>query len=168
MIKEFLGIKPQIDESAYVAESAIVIGNVSLGKNVSVWENAVLRGDINKIVIGEGSNVQDNCTVHVDIDFPVIIGKNVTIGHNAIIHGAQIGNNVVVGMGSTLLNGCAVGDNVIIGACTLITGGKIVAERTVVVGNPFRELRTATEADILHTMENAKAYTKLLDYVKKT
>lgn len=166
MIKSFRGITPTIDDSAYIADSAVIIGNVVIGKSVSVWENAVIRGDMNKIIVGDGSNVQDNCTLHVDIDSPITIGQNVTIGHNAIIHGAIIGNNVVVGMGSTLLNGATVGDNVIVGACTLITGGKQIPSRTVVVGNPYKILRQSTEKDIAHTLANAVEYTKLLAYVK--
>ena len=111
MIKGFDGINPTIDNSAFVAESADIIGDVVIEKDANIWYNTVLRGDANKIIVGENSNVQDGSIVHCGEESPTIIGKNVTIGHGAIIHGCSISDNVLVGMGSIILNNAKIGKN---------------------------------------------------------
>ena len=116
MIKEYEGINPSIDESVFVAESADIIGNVVIEKDASIWYNAVLRGDVNRIHIGENSNVQDGSVVHCSEKQDTIIGKNVTIGHNAIIHGCKIGDYSLVGMGSIILDDAEIGDFSMVGA----------------------------------------------------
>ena len=108
MIKEFDGIMPEIDESVFVAESADIIGDVKIGKNSSIWYNTVLRGDEHAIRIGENTNIQDGTVIHVGWDVDTVIGDNVTVGHNALVHGCKIGNNSLVGMGAIVLNGAEI------------------------------------------------------------
>ena len=150
--------KPQIHESAFVAKNATVIGDVTLCKNTNVWFGAVIRGDQEKIFVGKGSNIQDNAVVHVDSEFPVKIGENVTIGHGAIVHGCTIGNNVLIGMGATILNGAVIGDNCIVGAGALVTQNKNIPENSMVVGCPAKVIKEVTEDDIKATKHNAEKY----------
>ncbi|WP_103981858.1 barstar family protein [Helcococcus massiliensis] len=158
-IKEINGIRPSIPTSAYIAEGARVIGNVVLGENVSVWYNAVIRGDLkNKIVIGDNSNVQDNAVIHLSRDSEVSIGKNVTIGHSAIIHGATIEDNVLIGMGSIILDGAHIKKNTIIGAATLVTKNKVIEEGSMVMGTPGKVVRQCSQEEIESITENANSY----------
>lgn len=124
MIIDFDGVKPKINEDTYISESVDIIGKVEIEDNVNIWFGTRLRADMNKIVIGANTNIQENSVVHVDINSPCIIGKNVTIGHGAIIHGCSISDNVLVGMGSIILNNAQIGKNTIIGAGSLVTQGK--------------------------------------------
>lgn len=163
MIKKFLNYEPIVDPSSYIADSAVVIGRVRIGKNCSIWENAVIRGDIGEIVIGNNSNIQDNCTIHTGYNVNCIIGDNVTVGHNAIVHGAKIGNNVIVGMNSTVLDGAEVGDYVLIGANSLVGAGKKIDNRQIVVGNPIKVLRNATDDDLQNLSQNATLYSLLIE-----
>ncbi len=144
----------------YVAPGAVVVGNVLLGESASVWYHAIVRGDRAGIRIGRGSNIQDNCVVHVDEGFPVEIGENVTVGHGAILHGCAIGDNSLIGMGAILMNGCRIGKNCVIGAGTLITQGTIIPDNSLAVGNPGRVKRTVTAEEIEHNLKNAREYAK--------
>jgi len=150
-IKERLSIyldqTPKIDDSAYVAEGAIVIGAVTLGVNSSVWHNAVLRGDINTIEIGEGSNVQDGTVVHLADDYGVKVGKYVTIGHSAMIHACEIGDECLVGMQATVLDGAVIGAQSIVGAGALVTKGTQVPEGSLVLGAPAKVVRALSDAE---------------------
>lgn len=148
----------KIDESAFVAKNATVLGDVKIGKDVSIWFSAVLRGDINSIVIEDGSNVQDNATVHVDKEYGVKIGKNVSVGHNAIIHGCTIEDDVLIGMGAIILNGAHIGKNTIIGAGALVTEGKIIPEGSLVVGSPAKVIREISPEQLDGLKENARNY----------
>jgi carbonic anhydrase/acetyltransferase-like protein (isoleucine patch superfamily) len=130
----------------YVAETAVLIGKVRLLSGASVWFNSVLRGDNERIEIGERSNIQDNCTLHTDPGYPLTVGPGSTIGHNAILHGCTIGRNTLVGMGAILLNGAQIGDNCIIGAGALVSERKVVPDNAVMVGGPARQLRDVDEA----------------------
>ena len=121
----------KIDETAFVAEGARIIGDVSLKKDSSVWFNAVLRGDEEQIIIGEGSNIQDNCVVHCGPNCPTIVGKGVTVGHLALLHGCRIGDNTLIGMGSIVMNGAVIGNNCIIGAGSLITFGTVIPDNSM-------------------------------------
>lgn len=116
--------QPQIDKNAFIAATAVIVGDVVVGPNSSVWYNTVLRGDTNTILIGKDTSIQDNSTVHVEGDSPLVIGDGVVIGHNAIIHCQKIGNNCLIGMGACLLSYTEIGDNCIIGAGAVVTHGK--------------------------------------------
>jgi len=141
-IEPFQNIWPTIDDSAFVAASADVIGRVALHQDSSVWYNATLRGDINEIVIGPGSNVQDNAVVHLADDFGCYVGELVTVGHGAIIHACTIRNEVLVGMGSCVLDGAVIGERSIIGANSLVTGGTIIPPGSLVLGSPAKVVKT--------------------------
>lgn len=147
-----------LHETARIARGAIVYGDVTIGEKSSVWYNAVVRGDQSTIEIGKYSNVQDNCTVHVDNAHPVKIGDYVTIGHGAIIHGCTIGNNCLIGMGAIILNDAVIEDNCIIGAGSLVTQGKVIPEGSMVLGSPGKVIRPITEEERTHLLENAIHY----------
>ena len=147
-----------IDKSVFVADGAKVIGNVEIGKNSSVWFNAVIRADSDNVKIGENSNVQDNAVIHTSEGFGVEIGDNVTIGHGAIVHGCTIGNNVMIGMGAIVLNGVIIEENSIIGAGTLVTQGKIIPAGSLAFGNPMKIVRQLTEQEIQSITDNATSY----------
>jgi carbonic anhydrase/acetyltransferase-like protein (isoleucine patch superfamily) len=132
----YKGYKPEIDESAYLAPSADVIGQVKVKENASIWFGTVLRGDINKITVGKCSNVQDNSTVHVSKDTGTEIGDYVTIGHNCIIHGCKISDYTLIGMGSIILDGSVISEYSIVGAGSLVTGNKIFPPGVLILGSP--------------------------------
>ena len=158
---QFNGVAPSINENAYVSESVDIIGNVKVEENVSIWFGARLRADMNKIVIGANSNIQENAVVHVDIESPVIIGENVTIGHSAIIHGCNISNNVLVGMGSIILNNAKISKNSIVGAGALVTQGKEFEEGVLILGNPAKAVRKLSEEEIKSIKRSADNYVVL-------
>ena len=151
---------PRLPEAGrfWIAPDAQVIGRVELGCDVSVWFGAVLRGDGDRIVIGNGSNLQDGAILHVDPGFPVVIGCGCIIGHHAIVHGCTIGDDVLVGMGATVMNGAVIGASSIIGAGALVTEGKVFAERSLIVGAPARAIRTLDEAAVEGIREAARRY----------
>lgn len=158
---QFNGVAPSINENAYVSESVDIIGDVKVEENVSIWFGARLRADMNKIVIGANSNIQENAVVHVDIESPVIIGENVTIGHSAIIHGCNISNNVLVGMGSIILNNAKISKNSIVGAGALVTQGKEFEEGVLILGNPVKAVRKLSEEEIKSIKRSADNYVAL-------
>lgn len=160
MIRAFNGKTPKIAESAFIAETAVIIGDVEIGEHASVWYNAVLRGDSAKIVVGDYSNVQDNVTIHVDEGHSTTIGKYVTIGHNAIVHGATVGDNSLIGMGAVLLNGSKVGRNCLVGASALMTENRELPDGCVAKGL-VKEWRELSEESIAGIHKNA------LDYAEK-
>ncbi len=161
MIYELKGMRPVIDGALFIDESASIIGNVVLEKNTSVWPSAVLRGDIEKIHVGCCSNVQDNVSIHTSHGAPTIIGKYVTIGHNAVVHGAEIGDYVIVGMGAIVLDKAKIGNHVIIGAGAVVTGGKEIPDYSLVLGVPAKPVRKLTEEEIEWTKKNAEVYMEL-------
>ncbi len=144
-MKSTANIKPRIDQSAYIAEGAVIVGDVEIGANSSVWFNAVLRSDNNVIRIGANSNIQDGAVVHEDMDNPVIIGDNVTVGHKAIIHGCTIGNNTLIGMGAILLSGCRIGSNCMVAAGALVTGKTVVPDNSIIMGSPAKTIKPLKE-----------------------
>lgn len=158
---QFNGVAPSINENAYVSESVDIIGDVKVEENVSIWFGTRLRADMNKIVIGANSNIQENAVVHVDIESPVIIGENVTIGHSAIIHGCNISNNVLVGMGSIILNNAKISKNSIVGAGALVTQGKEFEEGVLILGNPAKAVRKLSEEEIKSIKRSADNYVAL-------
>lgn len=152
-------------DSYWVAPSAIVLGKVKLQHDASVWFGAVLRGDLESILVGEGSNVQDNAILHTDVGFPLTIGRNCTIGHRAMLHGCTIGDNSLVGIGATVLDGAQIGASCIVGAHALITQGKIIPDRSLVIGSPGKIVRELSAEDIegiahaaAHYIENWKRF----------
>ena len=154
-----LGNKKLVSEGKHwVASTANVIGDVVLKKDSSVWFNAVIRGDIENITVGEGSNVQDNSVLHTDKGFPLKIGNMVTIGHLVMLHGCTIMDNSLIGIGSTILNGSVIGKNCIIGANSLITEGKIIPDNSLVMGSPGKVVRQVTEEEKKAITENAQHY----------
>ena len=158
MIKEFEGIMPEIDESVFVAESADIIGDVKIGKNSSVWYNTVLRGDEHAIRIGKNTNIQDGTVVHVGLDVDTVIGDNVTVGHNALVHGCKIGNNSLVGMGAIVLNGAEIGEFCMIGAGALVTQNKKFPDGMLIIGSPAKAVRELTEEEKQSLIKSADDY----------
>ena len=134
-------MRPEIHKSSFVAKTAVIIGDVKIGKNCGIFPNAVIRGDQNIIKIDDGSNVQDCCVIHTNEEYPVRIGKNVSIGHGAIIHGAIIEDNVIIGMNATVMNGCRIGNGSIIGANALVTEKKEIPENSLVLGVPGKVVK---------------------------
>lgn len=161
MIRDLKGVKPNIHEEAFVAETAVVIGDATIGEGSSIWYGAVLRGDIENIKIGKFTNIQDNATVHTETDIPTTLGDYTVVGHNAIIHGCTIGNNCLVGMGAIVLNNVIIGDNTIIGAGSVVTEGKIIPPNSLVLGIPGKVVRKITENEIKAIRDNAIRYYKL-------
>jgi len=161
MIKNFKSKKPNLDNELYIAETAVVIGDVTLKKNTNIWFGAVLRGDEEPITIGENTNIQENCVIHVDRGNNVVIGDGCTIGHGAIIHGCSLKNNVLVGMGAIVLNGAKIGDNTIIGAGSLVTQNKEFEDGVLILGNPAKVIRKLEEEEIEGIKESALHYVEL-------
>lgn len=161
-IYELDGVRPQLpaDGDYFIADSAQVIGNVRLGKGASVWFGTVIRGDNELIDIGEGSSVQDNCTFHSDPGFPLTIGKNCSVGHNAIVHGCTVEDGALVGMGAVVMNGARIGKECVVGANTLITEGKAFPERSLIVGAPARVLRILNDEEVKLLTRAAPHYAK--------
>ena len=156
---------PQIDDSAWIAESAQVMGAVSLAANTSVWFGAVIRGDTETITIGEGSNIQDTVIIHADIGMPVTVGKHVTVGHQVMLHGCTIGDESVSGIGAVVLNGVRIGKNCLVGAGSLVTEGKEFPDGSMILGTPAKVVRQLTpeqieglRASARHYINNAKRY----------
>ena len=151
----------QDELSAYVAPSAVVCGDVTLGSECSVWHGAVVRGDEAPITIGDQTNVQDNAVVHVSARHPVVLGQGVTVGHVAIVHGCTVGNNSLVGMGSIILDGAVVGDNCIIGAGALVTQGTCIPGGSIAFGSPAKVVRPMSDANVAANRHNALEYVRL-------
>lgn len=149
---------PDIHPSAFVAPGAIVRGEVHLAENSSVFYNAVLRGDRAPISIGEGTNIQDNCVVHVEYDLPVTVGKNVTVGHGAILHGCTVGDETLIGMGAIVLNGAQIGKSCLIGAGALVTQNAVIPDGCMVVGSPARVKRPLTPEEMDGLRRSAADY----------
>ncbi len=167
MIYDFEEHTPKIDTDSWVAGNATVIGKVELKKNSNIWFNSTLRGDEEPIVVGEGTNVQDGSVIHTDPGCPVIIGKNVTIGHLVMLHGCIIEDDCLIGIGSTILNKAKIGKNSIIGANALVTENKIIPERSLVLGSPGKIVRQVSDKEIESIKENARHYVETFRKYKK-
>jgi len=154
----FLCKTPKLGEGVYLARTAIVLGDVTIGAHSSVWYGAVLRGDINRIVIGHHSNIQDNAVLHLADDFPCLIGNWTTVGHGAIVHACKVGDEVLVGMGTVILDGVVVGKQSIIGARALVKQGMKIPPGSLVVGVPARVLRKLTAMERTKLKRWAKHY----------
>lgn len=150
----------QIHPTAFLGQGAVVVGDVTLAEETSVWFNATLRGDTTPIVIGPRTNIQEGCVFHADPGFPAILGAGVTVGHRAIIHGAKIGDNTLVGMGAILLNGVVVGENCVIGAGALLTQGKEFPPGSLILGAPAKVVRPLTPEEIEQNRVSANTYVR--------
>jgi gamma-carbonic anhydrase len=161
MLRPYRGRLPVVHPTAYVDASAQVIGDVEIGAESSVWMNAVVRGDVNTIRIGDRSNVQDGSVVHVMHEtHPTRIGDDVTIGHAAVVHGCAIGNRVLIGMGATILNGAVIGEDSIVAAGSLVTEGAVIPPRSLAMGSPAKVRRTLTDEDLASILEYAANYVR--------
>jgi len=162
MIMNFKGKRPKISETSFIADSASVIGNVEIGDFSSVWFSAVIRGDRNKIKIGNRTSIQDNVVIHADPGNGVEIGDGVSVGHGAVLHGCKIESNVLIGMNSTILNGAEIGKNSIVGANALISAGKKFPENSLIIGVPAGIKRETEKSEIEAIAENAAEYVEFV------
>ena len=161
-VYELDGHKPDLpgDNRYWIADTAIVIGKVRLKRDASIWYGSTLRGDNEWVEIGEGSNVQENCLLHTDIGFPLVVGANCTIGHAVVLHGCTIAENSLIGMGATILNGAKIGRNSVVGAGALVTEGKSFPDNSLVIGAPARAVRTVDEKMLTLIAWSADHYVK--------
>ncbi|NEU30030.1 gamma carbonic anhydrase family protein [bacterium LRH843] len=160
MLHKLKGYYPHVHESAYIAPGAQLIGNIELQEDTSVWFNAILRGDNDKITIGKGSNIQDGAVIHVDPGYPVTVGENVTVGHNVILHGCTVKDGALIGMGATILNGAVIGEGALIAAGALVTEGKVIEPGMLVAGVPAKALRKLSEENIERAKRGTESYVK--------
>ena len=154
------GVAPELAETAWVADNATVLGRVAMAEGASVWFGAVIRGDNDLISIGKNSNIQDNSVLHTDPGVPLVIGEGVTVGHQVMLHGCEIGDNSLIGIGSTILNGSKIGKNCIIGAHTLIAENKTIPDNSVVMGSPGRVVKQVPEGGVAMLRMSAAMYVK--------
>lgn len=161
MVHSIGGRTPKADPTAFIAWNAEVAGDVRLAARTSVWFSATLRGDIAPITVGEGSNVQDGSTLHVDTDLPCVIGERVTVGHNAVLHGCTVGDDCLIGMGAVVLSGAVIGKESIVGAGALVTEGKSFPPRSVILGSPGKVARQVDDAGLAKIRDNGQAYVRL-------
>ncbi|MGC0333417.1 carbonic anhydrase/acetyltransferase-like protein (isoleucine patch superfamily) [Streptomyces sp. SAI-170] len=161
MIKGIGGREPKVDEGVFVAPTASVIGDVSLAAGASVWYGAVLRGDVERISVGASSNVQDNCTLHADPGFPVSVGERVSIGHNAVVHGATVEDDCLIGMGATVLNGAVIGAGSLVAAQALVPQGMVVPPGSLVAGVPAKVRRVLSPEEREGVTLNGVMYAEL-------
>ncbi len=162
------GIWPTIADDVFIAPGAVVIGNVTIHEGASIWYNAVVRGDSAPIVIGRRTNIQDNCTLHVDMDAPLTLGDECTIGHGSIVHGATVGNRVLIAMNAVVLSHAQVGSNTIIGACTLVGEYKQIPEGVLAVGAPAKVLRELSEEEQERIINGTNRYYEFATAHKKS
>jgi len=159
MIKPYRGMTPTIAATAFIEETAVVIGNVSIQSEASVWFHSVIRGDVNVIRIGRRTNIQDLSLLHVTHDtYPLLIGDDVTVGHHVVLHGCTIHNRVLIGMGAILMDGAVVGDDCLIGAGALVTERTQIPPRSLVLGSPARVTRPLRDAEVIGLKESAQRY----------
>ncbi|MBD3894091.1 gamma carbonic anhydrase family protein [Hydrogenophaga sp.] len=171
-IYELDGVSPSVAETAWVAENAQVVGRVVLGEDSSVWFGVTVRGDLDTITIGRGSNIQDGSVLHADDGIPLTIGERVTVGHQVMLHGCTIGDESLIGIGAVVLNGATIGTNCLVGAGALVTEGKEFPDGSLILGSPARAVKTLRPEQIellrqsaLHYIENARRYRRGLKRV---
>jgi carbonic anhydrase/acetyltransferase-like protein (isoleucine patch superfamily) len=166
-LETFLRQKPRMGSGVFIATGAVVLGDVTLGDFSSVWYNAVLRGDINRIVVGKFTNIQDNAVLHLADEFPCIVGDYVTIGHTAIVHACTVGNETLIGMGAVVLDGAVIGNQCLIGAKALVTQNTVIPDGSLVVGAPAKVLRTLKEDERSALRQSAEKYARNAAYCLK-
>lgn len=157
-ILPYQGVWPTIEEDVFIAPGAMVIGNVTIRSGASIWYNTVIRGDVGPIVIGHRTNIQDNCTLHLDAGAPLVIGDECTIGHGAVVHGATLGNRVLIGMKAVVLSHARIGSESILGACALLPERKQIPGNTLTVGVPAKVMRELSQAERDHLFTSAQGY----------
>ncbi len=162
-IYELDGVAPQVADSAWVADSAQVMGAVTLGEGSSVWFGAVIRGDTETITLGAGSNIQDASVLHADHGFPLVIGERVTVGHQVMLHGCTIGDESLIGIGAVVLNGAKIGKHCLVGAGALVTEGKVFPDGSMIIGSPAKAVRQLTPEQIEGLKRSAQHYTENAD-----
>ena len=169
LIKEVNGKKPQIPTDCYVAENASIVGDVVLGSNCSVWFNAVIRGDVNSITIGNKVNIQDGAVIHCTYQkHPTIIGNNVSIGHNAIVHGCTVKDNVLIGMGAIVMDNCVIESNSIVAAGSVITQNTVVESGCIYAGVPAKKIKDIDQSDFAGEIERiSNNYVMYSDWFKE-
>lgn len=150
--------KPVIDGSAFIAPQTVVVGDVTIGPDASIWYGAILRGDCDAIRVGARTNIQDGCVLHADPGVPCVLGEGVTVGHRAIVHGARVGNNALIGMGAIVMNGAQIGENALVGVGAVVTEGTCVPPGTLFLGVPARYRRDLTPEEIEHNSLAAAHY----------
>lgn len=163
LVAGILGARPEIDPSAYLAPTSVVLGRVALGAGASTWYHTVLRGDCESIAVGAGSNIQDNCSVHADPGYPVVVGEGVSVGHNAVLHGCVVEDGALIGMGATVLNGAHVGAGSLVAAQALVPQGMQVPPGSLVAGVPARVQRDLTQEERTVVRLNAEHYMALAE-----
>jgi len=157
-VYELDGVAPEVAESAWIADSAQVMGRVSVGPDASVWFGTVVRGDTESITIGEGSNIQDASVLHADLGKPLVVGRNVTVGHQVMLHGCTIGDESLIGIGAVVLNGARIGKNCLVGAGSLVTEGKEFPDGSMIIGSPAKAIRQLSPEQIEGLRQSAKHY----------
>ena len=155
---ELDGVAPEVDPSAWIADSAQVMGRVSLAEDVSVWFGTVIRGDTESITVGRGSNIQDGTVMHADIGMPIVLGEHVTVGHKVMLHGCTIGDETLIGIGAVVLNGAKIGRNCLVGAGALVTEGKEFPDGSMILGSPAKAVRTLTPEQMQGLRLSARHY----------
>ena len=161
MIRAFQGTRPTIAESAYIEETAVIIGDVVIGERSSVWFHTVVRGDVHYIRIGDRTNVQDLCMLHVTHDtHPLVIGHDVTIGHRVVLHGCTVQDRVLIGMGAVIMDGAVIGEDSVVGAGALVTEGTVVPPKSLILGMPAKVKRPVTEQELAWIRESAENYVR--------
>ncbi|WP_428022872.1 gamma carbonic anhydrase family protein [Arcobacter sp.] len=158
MILKFKEFYPQIASSAWIAPSADLIGQIEIGEDSSVWFGCVIRADVNEVIIGKNSNIQDLSCIHTDIDTKTIIGDNVTIGHKVMLHGCTIEDNCLIGMSATILDNAVIGEGSIVGANSLVTSGKVFPPRSLIMGTPAKVVKQLTQEDVDKLINHAAHY----------
>jgi len=159
MIRTFQGIRPTIAKSAFIEETAVVIGDVVIGEESSIWFHAVVRGDVHYIRIGKRTNVQDLCVLHVTHDTaPLVIGDDVTVGHRVVLHGCTIKDRVLIGMGTVIMDGAVIGEDSVVGAGALITEDTIVPSKSLILGSPAKVKRPVTDKELAWIRESSQNY----------
>ena len=164
IVRSYEGKEPRFGARVFVAGNAAVLGDVELGDDCSIWFSTTVRGDVNGIRIGAGTNIQDNCTVHVThLDWPTVIGAHVTIGHGAIVHGCTVEDGALIGMGSRVLDGAVVGESAMVGAGALVPPGMKIPPRMLALGMPARVIRPLTDAELAHLERSWRNYIEYKD-----
>ena len=161
MIRSFQGIKPTIPKSCFIEETAVVLGDVVIGEESSLWFHAVVRGDVHYIRIGSRTNIQDLCMLHVTHDtYPLIIGDDVTVGHHVVLHGCTVKDRVLIGMGAIIMDGAVIGEDSVVGAGALVIEGTVVPPKSLILGSPAKVKRPVTEQELAWIRESAQNYMK--------
>ena len=166
-LEKYLRQNPRLGKGVYLAKTAVVLGDVTLGDHSNIWYGSVVRGDIHRIEVGHHSNIQDNAVLHVADDYPCVIGAWVTVGHSAVVHACQIGDECLIGMGATILDGAVIGEQSIVGANALVTQGMQVPPRSMVLGSPAKVVRPLKEEEVDGLKVWAQKYVDNANYCLK-